>query len=147
MKNLSRLMIVAILCMFCACDKFHTSDNGVLDGFWQLTTVDTLANGHSTDVRELMLFWAIQTDLLEVRDLKKDRHPHILFHFNYSGNSLTISDPVANDRLISDSIVTNPATLYYYGLTHLSETLQVLHLSSSHMTLQSEHLRMYFRKF
>lgn len=146
MKILSRIIILALLSVFCACDKFHTSHNGALDGYWQLTTVDTLANGHSTDMKEKMIFWAVQTDLLEIRDLT-NRQPHIIFHFKHDGNTLTLIDPVANNRVISDSIVTNPATLYYYGLSHLSETLQVLHLSSSNMTLQSERLRMIFRKY
>ena len=146
MKHLSLLLISAMLTVLCACDKFHTSDNGALDGFWQLTSVDTLANGHSADMKESKIFWAVQTDLLEIRDITKN-HPNIIFRYDHNGNTLTLSDPVANDRPISDSIVANPATLYYYGLSHLTETMQVLHLSSSHMTLQSERLRMFFRKY
>ena len=146
MKHLSRLIILAAVSMLCACDKFHVSDNGALDGFWQLTSVDTLANGRSADMKEKMIFWAVQTDLLEIRDLTYKK-PNILFRFNHDGNTLRIYDPVANNRIISDSIVANPATLYDYGLSHLSETLQVLHLSSSNMTLQSEQLRMFFQKF
>lgn len=146
MKILSRIIILAVMGLACACDKFHTSDNGALDGYWQLTAVDTLANGHSTDMKEKMIFWAVQTDLLEIRDLT-DKHPNILFRFNRSANTLRLYEPVANNRIISDSIINNPATLYYYGLSHLSETLQVLHLSSSNMTLQSERLRMNFRKY
>lgn len=146
MKNLSRLFILAVLIAICACDKFHTSDNGALDGFWQLTTVDTLANGHSTDMKDTKIFWAVQTDLLEIRDLT-GQHINVLFHFNRGPATLTLSNPIDNNRLIFDSLITNPATLYVYGLSHLNETLQVLHLSSSHMTLQSERLRMFFRKY
>ena len=146
MKYIFRLIVIAMVSVLCACDKFHVSNNGVLDGYWQLTAVDTLANGHSADMKEKMIFWAVQTDLLEIRDLT-NRQPNILFRFNHNGNTLTLSDPVANNRIISDSIIANPATLCNYGLSHLSETLQVLHLSSSNMTLQSERLRMYFRKY
>ena len=146
MKHLSRLIILAAVSMLCACDKFHVSDNGALDGFWQLTSVDTLANGRSADMKEKMIFWAVQTDMLEIRDLT-NKQPNILFRFRHGANTLTLFNPVANNRIISDSIIANPATLEPYGLSSLTETLQVLHLSSSHMTLQSERLRMFFRKF
>lgn len=147
MKHLSHIVIVVLLSLLSACDKFHTSDNGALDGYWQLTTVDTLASGHSADMRDKLIFWAVQTDLLEMRDRANLQHISVLFRFRHEGNTLTLSEPIANNRIISDSIVTNPATLYGYGLTHLTETLQVLHLSSSSMTLQSEYLRMHFRKY
>jgi len=142
------LSVFSALCLLCtmSCDKFHISNNGELDGYWQLTTVDTLANGNSTDMRETMIFWAVQTDLLEIRDLTNKR-PSILFRFRHGANTLTLFSPIANNRIISDSIIANPATLYDYGLSRLTETLQVLHLSSTNMTLQSERLRMYFRKY
>ena len=146
MKLLARLIILAAISILCACDKFHVSDNGELDGFWQLTSVDTLANGRSADMKEKKIFWAVQTDLLEMRDLT-GKHINILFRFDRGPTTLTLSAPVANDRIIYDSLVTNPATLQPYVLSHLNETLQVLHLSSSNMTLQSEQLRMFFRKY
>ena len=146
MKHLFRLTAIVMLGILCACDKFHTSQNGALDGYWQLTTVDTLANGHSADMRESKIFWAVQTDMLEIRDLT-NKQPNILFRFRHGANTLTLFNPVANNRIISDSIIANPATLEPYGLSSLTETLQVLHLSSGSMTLQSERLRMFFRKY
>lgn len=38
------LYIFFVLLMFAACD-IHTSDNGDLDGYWQLRSVDTLSTG------------------------------------------------------------------------------------------------------
>ena len=147
-KREVKMGVLSVLCALCvaSCDKFHTSDNGALDGFWQLTSVDTLANGHSADMKESMIFWAVQTDLLEIQELTM-KNFKVLFRFERGPATLTLSNPVANNRLISDSLITNPATLQPYGLSHLTETLQVLHLSSSHMTLQSERLRMFFRKY
>ena len=40
------LYIFIVLMMFAACD-IHTSDNGDLDGYWQLRSVDTLSTGCS----------------------------------------------------------------------------------------------------
>lgn len=142
------LSFIAACCgaLFSSCDDFHISDNGDLDGFWQLTYVDTLYNGHSGDVKKLMIFWAVQANLLEIRDLTYG-HVNVFYRFNHNGNLLTLSNPVADNRAISDSIITDVNTIRYYGLSHLTETLKILRLDSKKMTLESERLRMYFRKY
>lgn len=139
---------LAAICslMISSCDDFHTSDNGNLDGFWQLTDVDTLSNGRSADVRDREIFWAVQTDLLEMRNVKKT-YIDILFRFQLDGQKLTLSQPVANNRLISDSIITDRRTVEFYGLGNLTETLKVLKLENKKMALENERLRMYFRKY
>ena len=64
MKKLLFLVpLAAILCLSC---ELETSDNGDLDGFWQLKQVDTLQGG-TKDMRGSGVFWAVQTDLLEAR--------------------------------------------------------------------------------
>lgn len=132
--------------MAASCDNFHASDNGRLDGFWQLTSVDSLHNGHSADMHKSGIYWAVQANLLEVRDTKFV-HVDVFFRFIHDGDNLTLYDPVADNRIISDSVVTDPSTLYFYGLSHLTETVKVLQLTKTKMTLQSERLRMYFRKY
>ena len=147
MKKILLSLFVGYGALFASCDNFHASDNGVLDGFWQLTNVDTLATGRSGDVRQLMIFWAVEANLLEIRDLLSTEHINVFFRFKRQGNQLTLSDPVADNRPISDSIVTQVNTIRYYGLSHLTETLKILRLDSKKMTLESERLRMYFRKY
>ena len=146
MKRLLPILFLLLTGILTACDKFHTSGNGKLDGYWQLTNVDSLPAEQKADVRELMVFWAVQTDLLEMRDFRAG-HANVIFHFEHKGNQLRLYDPIVNDRPISDSIVKDVGTIGYYGLSHLAETLQVLRLTGSEMTLQSERLRMYFRKY
>ena len=128
------------------CDNFHSSDNGALDGFWQLTNVDSLHNGISNDVRETQVFWTVQADLLEIRDLSL-QHIDVFFRFEHRGDELRLSNPVADNRQISDSLITDVNTILPYGLSHLTETLKILRLDSKKMTLQSERLRMYFRRY
>lgn len=127
-----------------ACSDFEKSDNGELDGLWQLTTVDTLATGHSADVRALGIFWAVQADLLEIRDAE---YANVFFRFDHDGSVLTLHSPVADSRPSSDRIVADAHELYRFGLSNLTDTLLVLELKKSKMTLQSELLRMHFRKY
>lgn len=150
---MKRILLMATFCMalLAACSDFHTSGNGDFDGLWQLTTVDTLSTNTSADVRQQEIFWAVQARLLQMTAYspKPDGSIQIsvFFRFNLNGNTLTLSDPVADNRTISDSIVTDVSTIQYYGLNHLSQTLKVLQLNSSRMTLESERLRMHFRKY
>lgn len=147
MKRLAYLLLGVM--MTGACSDFHTSDNGNLDGFWQLTQTDTLANGRSEDMRQRMLFWSVQADLLKMQDLHTLTAPYvgIYFHFELKDGMLRVYDPVADVRSISDSIVTDVKTVGFYGLNSLDEKFRVLQLEGTRMTLESETLRMYFRKY
>ena len=134
--------------MIVGCDDFHTSGNGSLDGFWQLQKTDTLKNGRSGDMRQSRIFWAVQADLLQMQDLNSENHRHhVFFRFELKNGLLRLWDQVYDDRTISDSIVTDVRTVQFYGLSDLEETFKVLRLESSDMTLESEHLRLYFRKY
>ena len=93
MKELFFWAIAAVL--LSACD-LHSSDNGSLDGYWQLAVIDTIG-GNSVDVRENKLFWAVQGDLVEMRHLEgiiTDPH-HLVIHWRFSltGDQLTLSTP------------------------------------------------------
>ena len=142
--------VMVLLTFMSACD-LHTSNNGDLDGFWQLTSMDTLSTGRSGDMRSQKIFWSVQASLLEMRDLHDVNpgmcHEPILFRFNHEGDRLSLSEPIANNRNISDSIVVDPVTVRFYGLSRLDETFKVLQLDADNMTLQSEFYRMYFRKY
>ena len=144
------MSIMAALTMLTACE-LHTSDNGDLDGFWQMTQMDTLATNRSGDMRSLKIFWAVQGDMLEMRDLHAidvtQCHEKVNFRFRLEGGKLLLLEPIANDREISDSIITSPATVAFYGLSSLEQVLDVIRLESDRMTLQTELYRMYFRKY
>lgn len=142
--------MIAALMVLTACE-LHTSDNGDLDGFWQLTQMDTLSTNRSGDVRSMKIFWAVQGDMLEMRDLHtydvEEQHEMLNFRFRLEQGRLYLTEPIANDRDISDSIVTSTATVAFYGLSRTDEVLDVVQLSAEKMTLQTELYRMYFRKY
>lgn len=137
------------LILAAACADFHTSENGQLDGFWQLTQIDSLENGHSEDASERMIFWSVQSRLLQMQDLHDMTHAYlsIFFHFRHEGDLLTVYNPVIDNRLISDSLVTEVRMLSFYGVYNQEETFRILQLDNKRMTLENERLRMYFRKY
>ena len=151
MKNIIFITIAVIITCFAACD-FETSDNGSIDGYWQMRQIDTLATNRSADMRQSKLFWSVQSRLFEVRDIP--RNCKIDFRFEQNNNFLRIWSPIANLRVISDSVITNPKTLEPYGIIAnpnsdkvLEATFVIERLTSDDMILNNASYRLHFRKY
>lgn len=143
-KYICLLMAVG---MIASCD-FETSNNGNLDGFWQLSQVDSVqvAGGYSVDMKPSGVFWSVQHKMLEARNVNVDKSG-VIFRFEHTGDKLILSSPIANVRNIGDSIVTDVETVKQYGLTQLSDTFIVEQLDDSDMRLRNKLLRLHFRKY
>lgn len=133
---------IALVAMLGSC-TLETSDNGNLDGLWQLRSLDSLANGSSADMHANGVYWAVQLHLLEARD----RHVRVLFRFNHTGDSLVLSNPYVNLRDSSDIKVNETAMLAPLGINSLEEHFAVKALSGGSMGLESPTLRLHFRKY
>ena len=130
------------LCTSCS---IETSDNGKLDGFWQLQQLDTISTGGETDMRDSMHFWAVQKDLLEVNERITDAQ--VLFRFEHVGDSLILSEPYYDLRDSSDIRINDPSLLNRFGIYHMREAFYVANLTSSKMELKSDRYYFHFRKY
>ncbi len=154
MKNLFISVAMTMMLGLGACSHFETSGNGKLDGYWQLTHVDTLESGRTGDVRDRMIFWSVQANLIEMNDLHEnpkygEKAPSVFYHFEIVADTLRLLSepkPLINNRRISDRVA-DRLDVVTYGLSHLGEDLLMLRLTDEKLTLQSERLRMYFRKY
>ena len=147
MRNILSLKICSPLFLIglSACE-LERSDNGDLDGFWQLRDVDTLATGGTCDMRDSGITWSFQGNILELRstkDIKKD----FMMRFRVSGDTLTLTDPYHIARDSGDVKINDPRRLMPFGVHQLEMQYRILHLNSSTMNLESDELRMYFRKY
>ncbi|MBQ0062673.1 MAG: lipocalin-like domain-containing protein [Prevotella sp.] len=147
MKQIYFLNII-IMCIvasfaFSSC-HLEASDNGDLDGFWQLTTVDTLSTGGTQEVKSAEIFWAFQFRLLQVRDINENRYN---IRFKHENNMLKLYDPYRDKRESGDEKVTDPAVLAKYGINALEELFTVECLDSEKMLLKSDKLRLIFRRY
>lgn len=136
------IMGVALLI---ACE-LDSSDNGDLDGYWQLTRIDTLSTGGSLDMREELMFWYAQHKLFGMRD-NSGGNSTILYRFSLTEDSLTLSEPVIDNRNASDIVVDDYSILRPYGIYNIPESFHVDHLSGGSMTLTSKMFRFHFRKY
>lgn len=139
------LYIFAFLLLLTACD-IHTSDNGDLDGYWQLRSVDTLSNGAVCDMRDSMKFWSFHASLLHLRD-NKEEIKNVFMRFLIADKTMTLSEPIIDIRDSSDMVLTDHTMLRHYGIHRVPETLRIITLNSSTMILENDVLRLNFRKY
>lgn len=141
------LTITGMTLLLMACE-LETSTNGDLDGFWQLTQVDTLATGAQTDMKATGVTWSFQGRIMELRIANKqsDERP-IICQFSYNGDSLRVFNPYIIDRVKDDIKITDVTPMQCYGFSQPEETFFFQQLSSNTMILRSKYLRLSFRKY
>jgi hypothetical protein len=141
------IYVIGALLLLTGCE-FHASENGDLDGLWQLTQVDTLTTGGVEDMRYSQVSWAFQGHLMEMRKpLLFTYEGDILARFDHTRDSLVVYDCYISKRDMGDIPVTKPEDLYPYGLRRLTERFRVMVLNDSRMTLRSDSLQLYFRRY
>lgn len=134
---------------FSSCE-LESSDNGKLDGFWHLESIDSLENGKTVDMSKLHVFWGIEYKLIAATQYDNNTE-RMFFRFEQTSDSLKITQAFINHGHqdnggdIPLTEVTND--LRYYGINNLPEGFAKEALSGSKMILRSKILRLKFKKF
>lgn len=144
LKTINTIFIFTAALLTASC-TLETDDSGDLGGFWHLESVDTLSTGGHNDMSGQRIFWSVQHKLLEVSN--KDTGTAIFLRYTHAADSLTLSEPRTNNRTEGDPDITNPALLHPFGIQQLQENFTIETLSGSTMVLQSDLLRLGFKKF
>ena len=142
MKKITFLFAAFLLLTSC---EIEFSNNGKLDGFWQLIAVDTLATQHTSDLKTSGRTWAFQGRLLEMRDTKGG-YSDLYFSFEHRGDSLFLDSPYLSDRDVDDSKITDVNIVRPYGVNGLKEGFEIESLSNNKLILRSKTLRLMLRK-
>jgi len=142
MKKITFLFAAFLLLTSC---EIEFSNNGKLDGFWQLIAVDTLATQHTSDLKTSGRTWAFQGRLLEMRDTKGG-YSDLYFSFEHRGDSLFLDSPYLSDRDADDIKITDVNIVKPYGVNGLKEGFEIESLSNNKLILRSKTLRLMLRK-
>ncbi|EFB31436.1 lipocalin-like domain-containing protein [Segatella oris] len=142
MKKITFLFAAFLLLTSC---EIEFSNNGKLDGFWQLIAVDTLATQHTSDLKTSGRTWAFQGRLLEMRDTKGG-YSDLYFSFEHRGDSLFLDSPYLSDRDVDDIKITDVNIVRPYGVNGLKEGFEIESLSNNKLILRSKTLRLMLRK-
>ncbi|WP_018464814.1 lipocalin-like domain-containing protein [Segatella paludivivens] len=141
-RNIIYILSVALsLLVFQSCE-LETSDNGNLDGNWQLIQIDTLATGGRNDVKEYQLFYAVQVRLLCLKAYNDNISSDMYFHFEHTADSLKLK-PASSDGHVMYPV----SALRPYGINKEQEAFKIMLLNSDRMQLRSDSLLLTFRKF
>ena len=138
------LLLSVFLAVGC---KLDTSHNGKLDGYWKLTTVDTLQTGGICNLTDASIFWAVEKDLLVARDNNDPGIREYVFRFAKADNTLSLSDAHLYNKVTGNIAVEDLSVLAPLGINHQPEVFKIDKLSSSTMTLSTDELRLSFKKF
>ena len=142
MKKITFLFAAFLLLTSC---EIEFSNNGKLDGFWQLIAVDTLATQHTSDLKTSGRTWAFEGRLLEMRDTKGG-YSDLYFSFEHRGDSLFLDSPYLSDRDVDDIKITDVNIVRPYGVNGLKEGFEIESLSNNKLILRSKTLRLMLRK-
>lgn len=131
--------------------EMDVSSNGDLDGFWQMTTADTLATGGQRNMLSEGVTWAFQGKLMEMRHVSVERFElyadNVICKFEVSGGKLHLYEFYYVLRNEEDPVVEELDGVSGFGVNRLhGEDFRIVTLSSDRLVLESQLLRLHFRK-
>lgn len=146
MKKLLSILTLGILLVSC---ELETSGNKELDGYWQMSQVDTLATGGVADTREALIYWGIQGKLLQIRFSENGMNlgEGLFFRFNRDGSNLTLYSPVLHHLYETDEPIEDVEILKPFGIFNLEEVFHLDVLNDDELVMSNDRLRLYFRKY
>lgn len=137
-------IFAAVMLVFAACGDFlEISDNGDFDGNWHLEYADTLSTGGRLELKNELVFWAVQGKLMTFSGATKGA---FVCEFTLAGDSLMLGEMHHHDRNNGDPILNNVEVMAPYGISELGEHFKVEQLKSGKMVLCSKKLRLGFKK-
>ena len=144
-----KLLFILTLCILVVSCELETSGNKELDGYWQMSQVDTLSTGGVADTREALVFWGVQGKLLQIRFSESGSFlgEGLLFRFNKDDKNLTLMSPVIHHLYEVDEPIDDVEVLKPFGIFHLEEVFDIENLDDNEMVLTNDSLRLYFRKY
>ncbi len=147
------IIISGIVFGMCSCEM-ETSDNGDLDGFWHLESIDTLSTGGSYDLSEKRVFWGVQHKLISITHYELLGSRGYYARFEQTGDSLILSSFYKNhwhqDKGTDGGdipMIEMNDTLRNCGINHLEEHFHKDALTGSKMVLSTKEYRLRFKKF
>ncbi|MBP3774123.1 MAG: lipocalin-like domain-containing protein [Bacteroidaceae bacterium] len=143
MRHIPFVMALAAALVWLGSCTLEHSDNGKLDGFWFLNSIDTMATGGRKQMDASQVTWGFQHRLLEVRTGEGDA---FYFRFAQSTDSLILSHPVQYAGQGVETVLESAGLLQPWGVNRLEEHFSFVKLSGSKMVLQSTELRLNFTK-
>lgn len=139
--------VTLVLLASCGLVEFEHSENGKLDGYWHLESVDTLSTGGKADLRQERWFWAVQGTVFQLYNPDWRHGQRYVSQFRYENSLITILHVYKDARAQGDPEVESLDVIRPFGINQIEgENFQVEELQGGSMTLSTETLRLQFKK-
>lgn len=145
-SHILSFLMSAALCLATGSCTLESSDNGKLDGFWHIESIDTLPAGGHADLSGQLLFWSFQHHLMELND-RNYALPRVMMRFSHRNDSLVLSEPRINDRMAGDTAFTDIGAIAPFGVNGPNDAYAVEQLKDDKMVLKNNRLRINFKRF
>ena len=132
------LLVVSLAITSCEIEYART---GGLYANWQLRQIDTLSTGNTADMTESTIYWAFQSDVLQLRHISNGNQT-LYLRFDHKRDSLIVSNPILGMKE-----VTSEALLLPFGITNLTDTFSIEQLNGSTLCISNRLYRLRFRKY
>lgn len=138
MKRILFFLPILLLGVLTSCQK--ASQNGYLDGMWQLEKM-TKTDQESIDTKTEKIFLSIQLEMLSLRGSGQEQ---LVGKLNYTSTHFRIVDL----RLYSNNAqAASLEKLKGYHLSALDTNFEIATLSNTRLVLKSPRETLYFRKY
>ena len=121
--------------------EIESAGTGGLYANWQLRQIDTLSTGNTADMTESTIYWAFQSDVLQLRHISNGNQT-LYLRFDHKRDSLIVSNPILGMKE-----VTSEALLLPFGITNLTDTFSIEQLNGSTLCISNRLYRLRFRKY
>ena len=126
--------------------EIESAGTGGLYANWQLRQIDTLSTGNTADMTESTIYWAFQSDVLQLRHISNGNQT-IYLRFDHKHDSLIVSNPILVETKDEMKEVTSEALLLPFGITNLTDTFSIEQLNGSILCISNRLYRLRFRKY
>jgi len=152
-KKVRKLIPLCALALLASCGlvELEHSENGKLDGYWHLISVDTISdsgvNGGVCDLHQERRFWLIQGTIFQLYSPDLKNGQRYVSHFIYDEEKLIIEKLYKDNRSEGDPELEDVDVLRPFGINQIENAaFKIEELSSGSMTLSDENLRLQFKK-
>ena len=139
------LYIIGITLLLTSCNMV-TSDNGALDGLWQGMMKEDLTTGEVTDLRDEQATWSFQGGMIQM-NATSIPPSHVIGKFERGDKTLRVYHMALFTHGKGDTPLEDVTMLKVFGFTTLDETFRILELNDDALRVETDNVRLTFRKY
>ena len=142
---LTLIPLLVVSLAITSCD-IESAGTGGIYANWQLRQIDTLSTGNTADMTESTIYWAFQSDVLQLRHISNGNQT-LYLRFDHKRDSLIVSNHILAGTQDGMKEVKSEAILLPFGITNLTDTFSIEQLNGSTLCISNRLYRLRFRKY